>query len=427
MKFIVQKSKAQGKVSLPSSKSHTMRAILLASLAAGKSIVHNYLHSPDAKAMIEACRSLGAKIEQTPASLVIQGTGANLQTPKNVIDVGNSGQVLRFVAAFATLLPNYTVLTGDNSICTLRPMQPLLDGLKSTGAFAVSTKNDGYAPIIVKGLAKASTMCLDGQDSQPVSALLMLAAFMEGTSTIKVKNPGEKPWINLTLHWLDRLGVPYTNDNFETYTVTGKKTYPAFDYTVPGDWSSAAFPIAAALVSGGELLVENMDFNDCQGDKDILLAFEKMGAKFTIDEAARTILVHKEQKLHGAVIDVNNIIDAVPVLASVCCTAESTSEIIGAGIARHKESDRLHCIATELGKMGAKIEEKPDGLVIHPCKLHGAEATSYHDHRIAMAVAVAAITAEQPTTVNDTACVAKSFPGFANTMQGMGVKVEETA
>ncbi len=424
MRLLVQKSLAGGKTGVTSSKSHTMRAILLASMARGKSYVHNYLPSPDTEAMLLACNALGAKIERTEYTLSIDGTGANLQTPKQVIDVGNSGQVLRFVAAMATLLPDYTVITGDHSICTLRPMNPLLEGLQSAGAFAVSSKGDGHAPIIVRGKAKASIMTLDGQDSQPVSALLMLAAFLEGESTIKVRNAGEKPWISLTLHWLDRLGVQYTNQDFHTYTVVGQKNYAPFDYTVPGDWSSAAFPIAAALVTGQELLLQNMDFDDAQGDKEVVAALEQMGAKFTIDKDNRNLLVHPNQRLAGARINVNNIIDAVPILATVACFANSPTEIFGAEIARHKECDRLKAISAELGKMGAKIEELPDGLVIHPSILHGAKTESWHDHRIAMSVAVAALSCGE-TSINDVACISKSFPSFAATMQQLGAKIEE--
>lgn len=427
MRYLVTPSSLHGSGTVPSSKSHTMRAVLFASFAKGQSIIHNVLPSPDAAAMVAACRALGAVITEQGTTLTIQGVGGCPQPPQSVIDVGNSGQVLRFVAALAALMPYYTVLTGDKSICTIRPMQPLLEGLTQAGAFAVSTKDDGKAPIVVRGLARAAALEIDGSDSQPVSALLMLAAFLEGTTTITVRNPGEKPWIGLTLHWLDMFGVRYTNDNFCKYTVTGPTVFNGFTYTVPADWSSAAFPIAAALVTRSEMTLENVDFADPQGDKGVVDALEKMGASFTREHGAKRLQVHGGVALHGAELDVNTIIDAVPVLAAVACYASSPTTITGAAIARQKESDRLHAIATELGKMGARIEERPDGLVIHPAALHGAHTTSYHDHRIAMACAVAGLGASSPTTVHDVACVAKSFPGFAGIMQGLGASVVEVA
>ena len=438
MNLTVTPSIIGGTIHVPGSKSHTMRAVLLASLAKGTSHIQNALPSPDTTAMIASCKALGASItvQETPGGLdlVITGTGGQPRPAENVIDAGNSGQVLRFVAALAALVPQYTVFTGDTSIRSLRPMQPLLDGLAQTGAFAVSSRSNGYAPVIVRGPARAGTVHItDGQDSQTVSALLMLAAFLEGTTTITVDNAGETPWIGLTLHWLEKLGVPFTNDNFSRYTVTGKVVPGGFDYTVPADWSSAAFPIGAALVSKSTITIENMDFDDIQGDKAILGCLEKMGANFLRDKARKrlTVLPPKGSGagLRGALIDVNHIIDAVPVLAAIACHAKSATTITGAAIARHKESDRIHAIATELGKLGARIEERPDGMVIHPSCLHGGlhgqATTSHHDHRIAMAVAIAAMKASAPVVIEDTACVSKSFPGFCATMRKAGAGMEE--
>ena len=426
MRYHVDTSTVRGSITVPGSKSHTMRAVLFAAMAHGESRIHNYLPSPDTEAMIAACAALGAQIQRDDHTLTILGTGGNLRVPEGVIDVGNSGQVLRFVGALTALLPQQTIITGDHSICTLRPMSPLLKGLTQAGALAVSTKGDGYAPIIIRGKATAAHMHIDGQDSQPVSALLMLAAFLDGESTITVENAGELPWVALTLHWLDKVGVRYTNHEFTRYTVTGPTRIAGFEYTVPGDWSSAAFPIAAALVRNEEVTLENMDFNDPQGDKAIIAALQDMGAQFTVDVPGKRLAVHTHNGLHGAQINVNTIIDAVPILATVACFATSPTTITGAAIARHKECDRLHAIAQELGKMGARIEERPDGLLIHPAPLHGAAATSWHDHRIAMSVAVAALSCGE-TTIEDVACVAKSYPGFAPAMRSLGAAIREEA
>lgn len=424
MRFLVDKSELAGEISVTTSKSHTMRAILLAAMAEGKSRVRQPLPSPDAEAMITACRALGAEILERNEELEITGTGGNLQVPSDVIDVGNSGQVLRFGAAMAARLPLYTVFTGDKSVRTLRPMQPMLEALGALGAFAVSSNGNGRAPIIVRGPVKAGKIRMDGADSQPVSAMLMLAACLPGSTEIEVNNPGEKPWIDLTLYWLDRLGVRYEHRDYACYRVSGREAWPGFDYTVPGDWSSAAFPLAAALVTNSEITLRNMDINDPQGDKAVLEMFRRMGADIEVDEAAKTVAVRRHDGLKGIEVDVNAAIDAVPVLASVACFAKSQTTITGAAIARQKESDRISAISAELGKMGARIEEFEDGLTVYPAQLHGAETQSRHDHRIAMSLAVAGL-ACGGTTVNDTACVAKSFPGFAQSMQGIGAKIKE--
>ena len=427
MNYRVRKSAVQGEVAVPTSKSHTMRAVLLASMLGGTSHVHKPLPSPDTAAMTAACRAFGARIDGEAGqqeTLVITGVKGNPKAPDQVLDVGNSGQVLRFGAAFAALSSGYTIITGDESIRSLRPMHPLLTGLSGLSAFAESSRGNGYAPVIIRGPAKAGQTRLSGNDSQPVSALLMLAAFLEGATTILVDEPGELPWIDLTLYWLDRLGVSCRCDNYTRYEVQGPVSCKGFDYTVPGDWSSAAFPVAAALVQNAPLTLLNMDYTDPQGDKAVLGAFERMGARFTIDGAAKCVHVHAHEGLHGAELAVNHIIDAVPVLAAVACFASGPTRIYGAEIARHKECDRLHGIAEELGKMGASIKEEPDGLVITPAPLHGAVTHSRHDHRIAMAVTVAALAAGE-TTILDTACVAKSFPGFAATMAGMGAEITE--
>jgi 3-phosphoshikimate 1-carboxyvinyltransferase len=202
MDYLIKTSSLHGHISVPPSKSHTLRAILFAALADGVSHIHNYLPSPDTNAMIHACRLLGASIDIHDSSLQIAGVAGKPQAPKDIIDAGNSGQVLRFIGAIAGLIPAYTVITGDHSIRTSRPVQPLLDGLNGLNVFAVSTKGDQHAPIIIKGPIQPGSTTLNGEDSQPVSGLLIAAAFAPGITEIHVNNPGETPWIELTLDWL---------------------------------------------------------------------------------------------------------------------------------------------------------------------------------------------------------------------------------
>lgn len=293
MKYKISKSKLSGTIKVPSSKSHTLRAILLASMARGKSVIRDYLPSPDTLAMITACQQIGAKIQFDRGQLEIEGVAGQPKLPDDVINAGNSGQVLRFVAAITALIPGYSIFTGDRSIRYNRPMQPLLEGIKQLGGFAESSKADGHAPVIIKGRMQPGKAIIDGQDSQTVSALLMAAAFLPGETIIAVQRAGEKPWVNLTLDWFKRLGIHCTQQNFERYVLQGNAAYSGFHYTVPGDFSSAAFPIVAALITGSEIQLENMDMQDVQGDKALIPVLQQMGANIEIDLLAKRLIVKK--------------------------------------------------------------------------------------------------------------------------------------
>lgn len=406
----IEPSKLQTSLKIPPSKSHTLRAILFASFAKGVSSVENFLNSPDTDAMILALTKMGARISRLGTLLEIEGFDGKPQTPDDVIDCGNSGQVLRFVGAIAALCPGYTVFTGDASIRLNRPAMPLLDGLNQLGATAISSKGNGHAPLIIKGPITNNFAEIDGEDSQPVSGLLIAAAFAPHPIQLKVKNPGEKPWVHLTLDWFSWLGIPYKTLNFTEYFMEGCAKLDPFDYTVPGDFSACAFPIVAALITNSELEIQGVDMQDVQGDKAVIPVLEKMGAKFTI--AGKTLFVHKGSSLKGMKIDVNDFIDALPILAVAGCFAEGKTEIVNGAIARKKESDRIASIVSELKKMGAKIEETPDGVIVEASSLRGAEVNSFSDHRIALSLAVAALGAKGQTTIQGAECINKSYPTF---------------
>ncbi len=421
---ITPTDKLSGTITIPPSKSHSLRAILFASLADGNSVIHNYLESPDAVAMIKACKQLGATTRIKNQSLFITGVNGQPNTPSNVIDAGNSGQVLRFIGALAGLCTGHTIITGDESVRSRRPAAPLLDGLQQLGSTAISSRGNDCAPIIIQGPLAPNDITIDGQDSQPVSGLLMAAAFLPGTTHIHVTNAGEKPWVGLTLDWFDRLGIEYSHNNFEHYTVAGHAHYPGFEYTVPGDFSSAAFPAAAALITQSEITLHPIDMSDSQGDKKLFAALEKMGAQFDYNPEALTLKI-KPSQLTGQAIDINDFIDAITILAVIGCYANGTTTITGASIARLKECNRIEAICHELQRMGADIQETEDGLIATNSPLTGIETHSYHDHRMAMSLAIASLRANSKTCVKDTYCINKSFPGFANAMQTIGMQITE--
>jgi len=421
--FQIGPSTLSGSFAIPSSKSHTLRAILFGALGKGTSRIEQFLVSPDTDAMIEAVRQLGAKVKKEGHLLEIHGFGGKPQIPDDVIQCGNSGQVLRFIGALAGLLPSYTLLTGDFSIRHNRPVRPLLDALQQLGAFAVSSREDGHAPIVIKGPFLKSSATLDGADSQPISGLLIAAAFAPHPIELYITNPGEKPWIDLTLHWLRKLGIVYQAKDYIHYRIDGGSQISGFSYRVPGDFSSAAFPIAAALITNSELTLCNMDMDDVQGDKAILAVLQQMGAQFILDKSQKKLVIEKRHRLKGIRIDVNDFIDALPILAVIGCFAEGETEIVNAAIARKKESDRISCIASELKKMGAKIEERPDGLIIQQAKLHGARLNTYHDHRLAMSLSVAAMAAKNESLIQGVECIDKTYPSFLSDFRNAGAHI----
>lgn len=423
MHYLVSQSRLQGEVLVPPSKSHTLRAILFASLATGKSTIHSYLESPDTNAMISACRQLGAKIKKTDLSLIIEGVASSPSTPKNVIDAGNSGQVLRFISAIASLIPGYTVVTGDQSVRENRPISPLLSGINQLGAFAESISGTGYAPVKICGPLLGGVASIEGSDSQPVSGLIMAAAFSSQVSEIHVVNPGEKPWVDLTLAWLDKLNIPYEREGYEVYRLFGNARYSGFDYTVPGDFSSAAFPMVAALLTGSSLTLNNLSMTDVQGDKAIITILKDMGANIEIDEINHQIKVLKSPFLKGMKFDINHCIDAIAILSVIACFALGETQISGAAIARKKESDRISVMAGELRKMGANIKETEDGLIIRQSSLNAAVLESHGDHRVAMALTIAAMTLKSESKINHVECVNKSYPLFHEVMQSLGAHV----
>ena len=423
MDLEVEASFLRGTITIPSSKSHTLRAVLFASLANGTSYIYRYLPSPDTDAMIKALTMFGAKITKHSTFLEVKGCNGQLKPPEDVIDCGNSGLVLRLVGAIASLVNSYTIFTGDHSIRHNRAVSPLLKGLNDLGVFAVSSNLNDKAPIIIKGPIIGSSLKIDGQDSQPVSGLLIASCLAPGPIEIFVDNPGEKPWIDMTLYWLKKFSVSFTFENYCYYRIEGNSKFDAFSYDVPGDCSSLAFPLVAALLTNSEITLENVDLDDVQGDKILLNILESMGARFLIEKKFKRLTVYKNCHLVGQSIDVNDCIDALPILAVVGTFAEGFTHLYNGSIARKKESDRIASIASELRKMGAKIQEHPDGLTIENSALLGAKVSSYRDHRLAMSLAVASMRCQGRSVIEGFECVNKTYHTFIQDFLSLGAKM----
>jgi 3-phosphoshikimate 1-carboxyvinyltransferase len=416
MKFIVNKSEIKGTVSIPGSKSHTIRALFFASLAKGKSTVKKPLISEDAVSALKACKAFGSRIEGISDGYIIEGFAGKPSIPANVIDVGNSGTTLRIALSTASLIDGYTVFTGDDQIRN-RPIGPVLDALVNFKAQAVSVLNNGKAPAIIKGKAVGGFTEIDAVSSQFLTSLLINCPLMENDSEIRVKRLNEVPYVDMTLWWLDKLGIKYDNDDYKSFHVKGGQEYRNFDMTIPADFSSATFFIVLAAISGGEITIENLDLTDPQGDKKILDIISAMGASVTMNGKNITI---RGNSLKGIEIDMNSIPDALPAMAVAGCFAEGTTRLVNVPQARLKETDRIKVMHDELNKMGARIEELPDGLVIHQSKLKPANVEGHGDHRIVMALAVAGLNLDGETVIDTAEAAAVTFPTFPELIRSCG-------
>jgi 3-phosphoshikimate 1-carboxyvinyltransferase len=420
MKFSVTKSKIKGTVEIPGSKSHTIRSLFFASLADGKSRILDPLASDDTKSAETACAAFGAAIDSSKKEITVSGFGSNPSVPDNVIDVGNSGTTLRIALGTASLVGGYTIFTGDAQIRN-RPIAPLADALKTLGAEVVCTKQNGKAPLFIKGKVKGGSTVLDAVSSQFLTSLLINAPLYEKETVIELSRLNEVPYVDITLWWLDKLGIKYQNENYKKFIIPGGQSYKPFTQVIPADFSSATFFIVLAAISGGEIELKNLDMSDPQGDKEVLKIIEAMGAKVTYN--SKSIIV-KGGSLKGTEIDANSIPDALPALAVAGCFAEGQTRILNVPQARLKETDRIKVMHDELSKMGADIKELPDGLIINESKLRSAKVAGHYDHRVVMALTVAGLNLKGETVINTAEAASVTFPNFPELIKKCGGKIK---
>jgi 3-phosphoshikimate 1-carboxyvinyltransferase len=258
--------------------------------------------------------------------------------------------------------------------------------------------------------------------SQYLSSILMSCPVGEKDTEIDVPVLNEKPYVRMTLDWLDRLGLKVGySANLDKFNIPGGQRITSFQRRIPGDFSSATFLLAAGALAGGKLVLKGLDMNDPQGDKEIVDILRRMGAK--IDETGEGIEV-SGSRLRGMEIDLNSIPDAVPMLAVVGCFADGETILHNVPQARIKETDRLAVMASELSKLGATIRELPDGLVIKGGGLEGGRVNGHGDHRVVMALTIAGLAADKPVSVDTAEAAGVTFPGFWDMMSCLGAKIE---
>lgn len=415
----------QGVVGMPRSKTHSFRALILASLADGVSFVRNPKLSSDWYEAVKAMRMYGAKIEESEKNVFrVEGVGNRLQTPADIINVNNSGTMLFFVAGVAAACPGWSVITGDESIRTLRKVsRNLFKPFQELGVEIISTKDDGMAPLLIKGKVDGGVAHMDGTGCQPVFSVLLASAFSEKPVEVFVDNPGEKAYIDLLLYWFRKAGLRYENrgNRHDHYLFPGNTSPQAFDADIPFEWSAPAYPLLAAILTpDSEITVKGMDWEDPYGDKQIIAILRDMGADITLNGDALTA---RTSELHGIEVDLNDLPDQISTVAVAACFARGKTVIKNVLTARWKECDRIAATACELAKMGAKVIEKEDGLIIDQdgtWRLHGAQIDGYYDHRMVLSFAIAAMQAEGETLISDAQMAEKSFEMFIPDMIKIG-------
>ena len=434
----VRRSLIEGEVIAPPSKSYTHRAITIAALAKQSELFYPLL-SGDTEATIAAARSLGAGIEvirdAQGSKLRVEGVDGQPETPDDVLNAENSGTTLRFFTAVASLCAGITVLTGDESL-RKRPNGALLSALTDLGAQAVSTKGDGTAPLVVRGPLKGGNTTFDAsQSSQFVSALLITCPLIEHDSYMLATNLSSVPYMRMTTEVLRQAGVdiPCSCPNGSrdyAFQVNGGQAYTLPHYTVPGDFSSASYLLAAAALTNSRVRVRNL-FPTAQGDSRIVGLLQAMGGSLHWDQSAGVVEVSGTESggLKAITVDMCENPDLVPTIAVLAARAAGTTEISGVAHLRFKETDRLRFLTEELSKLGVRITEKDDGLTIEGTNgkpLKAAAVSAHDDHRLAMALVIAALAAQGESVVKGVDSVKISYPSFFKDICGLGADIALT-
>lgn len=419
----------KGSLQVPGSKSHTIRSVLLATLAGGRTCIENPLASGDGLSALAASRAFGAIVKEEENRWVVQGRGGILQVPSNVLDTGNSGTTTCLFTSVASLVDGYTVITGDEQI-RRRPILPLVDALNALGATAFLTRGgQGCPPVVVKGVLQGGTVTIEGKNSQYVSSLLLSAPLAKRTTVIQVANALEKPYVQLTLDWMKRLGIEVANPaDYTQFVVEGGQQYQSGDFTIPSDWSAVAFPLVAAAITRSDLVLTGLDFSDSQGDKRVVDILARFGANVYRQKECELHIVGGERLKGGLTIDLSDIPDALPALSVLATQAEGRTVFVNLEHVRQKETDRVAEMTAKLNSLGCSLHIERDSLVVDgPTPIQGGIVSSSDDHRIAMALVAAGLASEGEVVITDAQCADVSFPGFFSKFAacGAGLFIEE--
>ncbi len=459
MNIKAQKSTLSGHITVPGSKSHTIRALLLATLADGVSHIANPLPSADCISTAHAIPLIGAEVDMGMSSdgqpgntWTVNGAGKNIHLPVDVVNVGDSGSLLYFLSPIAATFNGWSVFTGDASI-RKRPVHHVVDALKQLGAEAyISQPESSSCPLIIKGPVVHQKKVVTGGtvSSQYISGLMMAALRLDEPVEIELTDPKETPYLTMTHKWLESVGAEvYISEDFKHIRVSKPAQLKAFDTTIPSDWEGVAFPLIAALLTDSEIVIDNVDGSGTQGDDAIVSVLQSVGADIVWDKKQNTLTVRGGKKSSNGIgrlsteklpnkelhVNLSGFPDAICAVAVAACFTEGVTYIEDIGVCRRKETDRIVVLNKELSKLGAEVEEGEDFMIIHGHSpvladgsanpafcLHGAEVDSYDDHRVAMSLSCLGLGLRDGScvTVKDAECCAVSFPRFYDVMNDIG-------
>ena len=413
--MIIPSVKLSGKIIIPSSKSQTIRALLISVFSRGVSYIKHPLISDDTESCINAVKAMGADVSILEnGDITVDATYAFSDMDELSIDAGNSGTTEYLSLPMLSTLGIQVNIDGDEML-RKRPLKPLLDALESLGAETEST--EGFPPASIRGPLDGGECTIECKTSQYLSGLLLGAPLAIGDSHIKCSVLFEKPYVKMTLKWLDDQGIKYRiSDDLEEVWVKGGQSYKPLDTYIEGDFSSASFFFVAAAIHGTEVTVEGLDKNSTQGDKEILNILEKMGCSIKWNGMAVT--VKGPEKLKGGVFDLNAIPDTLPALSVAAAFAEGDTILENVEQARIKETDRIKVMRENLNELGVEAEERRDALIIHGNgSVKGGKAKGYGDHRVIMALAILGTKTEEETEIDDVSAASVTFPTFFDLLE----------
>ena len=433
MKAIAKNAVLSGSITVPGSKSHTIRALILASMAEGTSHISNPLPSNDCLSTAKAVEQIGSKVQMDEGLWTVQGAGKNLHLPKKQIDVGNSGSLMYFLSPVLSTLKGSCTFTGDESICK-RPVDHLIDAFIQLGAKAECKENNSLPPFTFTGPIDVNkTLVTLGELSQYISGFMMAATRLNGTLCMKLTNPKETPYLTMTKLWLESIGAKVSiSEDFKEIQVSGPLLIKGFNKTVPSDWEGVAFPLIAALITNSKITIENIDGSGSQGDDKIVEVLKSVGADIIWDKQKNILQVQGGKKLstknlpnHTLQVNMADFPDAICALAVIACFIEGKTVFTDIDICRKKETDRIKAMVSELSKLGANLCDEGDVLVVNGDggkHLHGGEVESYKDHRIVMALSCLglALPPSESLTIQDAQWCSVTFPNFFEEMNKLG-------
>ncbi len=418
--------KIEAEIRVPGDKSMSHRAVLLSAISNGTCVVRGFLPSQDCQCTVDAMRALGIAIEQPEeTTLVIHGQRGDFSPPRHPIDCGNSGTLMRLLCGLAATQPFESTLIGDGSLSS-RPMRRVIEPLTQMGASIKATGTNGAAPLVIRGnQLRPIRYELPVASAQVKSAILFAALKASGKTTVVEPFPTRDHTERMMSYFLVQSQREKVGQGF-AISLYGDQVAESRDFTVPGDISSAAFwLVAAAAQTDSDLLVRDVGLNKTRTG--LLSVLLRMGARVReVIEDCDQVEPRGEVRIQGGRLrgtmiagdEVPNVIDEIPILAVAGALAQGKTVICDAKELRVKETDRLAAIATNLTAMGVEVVELADGLEIYGgAPLRGARIKSYGDHRIAMAFAIAGMFADNETVIEDTDCIATSYPGFARQLQ----------